>query len=264
MLILKDKVQQFLKILLPIKEKRTNDSENNISFDRLITLISINLEKFPEFDYYIPIIEKAKENEVPHPDIAIECCNSLVQGISKTVVLRLDPTADKEKLDKSRSENSTDAIFKRALNCIKENDDVYEEDFVRRGVSLAFAISTLRNARGDISHGRAVPKELQSNRELARVVMEMTASLLRYTLASFYIIEFDRASDELEEVEIPSEKPETDLLIVNYEGNEEFNNYLDDQYALDGKVIYSKALYELYYEDYLLQLDEYQYEQEVY
>lgn len=52
-------------------------------------LIIKNKEKFPEFEYYIPIIETAERNQEEHPDITIECCNSLVQGISKTIIFSL-------------------------------------------------------------------------------------------------------------------------------------------------------------------------------
>lgn len=264
MLRIKDRVKQFIGNIISSKKEGIPVEANIAAFGNLIVLIGNNLDRFSEFGYYIPIIKKAERNEFPHPDITIECCNSLIQGISKTIVLRLDPTADKVKLEKNRSESSTDTLFKRALICMKENNDVYEDDFVRRGVSLALAISTLRNARGDISHGRAVPKELQSNRELARVVMDMTATLLRYTLASFYTIELEQVKEDIKKEEASSYEVESDLPLVNYDENDEFNNYLDDQYDLDGKMIYSKALYELYYEDYLIKLDDYKYSEEIY
>lgn len=264
MLRIKNSVKNFLGNIISSKKEDIPIDDNNDAFGSLVVLIGNNLNRFPEFRYYIPIIKKAERNEVPHPDITIECCNSLIQGVSKTIVLRLDPTADKVKLEKSRSESSTDTLFKRALNCMKENDDIYEDDFVRRGVSLALAISTLRNARGDISHGRAVPKELQSNRELARVVMDMTATLLRYTLASFYAIDLEQVKEDVKKTEVTSYEVDSDLPLVIYDENGEFNNYLDEQYKFDGKMIYSKALYELYYEDYLIKLDDYRYSQEIY
>lgn len=194
-----------------------------------------------EFLYYVPIIEKAERNEIEHPDIAIECCNSLFQGISKTIVHKLDPNCDKKKFE----EEHLPTQVRKALSCLKVNDDVLEDDFVRRGVSLALAIGTLRNTRGDISHGRAVPKELQSDRSLSRLVLNMSAALLRYMLASFFALQ----------------PPVEDQ--ISYDANPDFNASLDEEYPLSGKPLYSLALYQQYYEDYLIRLEDYRYEQEV-
>lgn len=42
---------------------------------------------------------------------------------------------------------------------------------------------------------------------------------------------------------------------IEYESNSEFNEELDRQYPLDGKLLYSAALYRLYYEDYVIELE---------
>ncbi|MEO1672984.1 MAG: hypothetical protein AAFR77_19770, partial [Cyanobacteria bacterium J06631_2] len=42
-----------------------------------------------------------------------------------------------------------------------------------------------------------------------------------------------------------------------YEDNPEFNDLLDEEYPLDGKLLYSQALYTLYYEDYEIRLQTY-------
>jgi hypothetical protein len=188
-----------------------------------------------EFLYYVPIIEKAERNEVDHPDIAIECCNSLFQGVSRTIVHRLNPSCDKKNFGKQ----DVDQQVKAALICLKEVDNVIEDDFTRRCVSLVLAIATLRNARGDISHGRAVPKELLSDRSLARLVLNMSEALLRYMLASFFALQ-----------------PAKDDQIA-YEANPEFNDFLDDANPLEGKPLYSLALFQQYHEDYLIQLHDY-------
>ena len=116
---------------------------------------------------------------------------------------------------------------------------------------LASTIANLRNARGDISHGRAVPKVLQSDVELARLVMEITNSLLRYTLASFFVIDLEKQAKEIEEEERQSAQEED---LIKYEANPEFNDLLDEEYPYEGKLLYSQALYELYYEDYEIRL----------
>lgn len=221
--------------------------------DSLKNLITGNSALFPDFKYYIPIIEKAERNQEPHPDIAIECCLSLIQGISKTIILKLDDTATRDELDNDRNESRVHKQFKRAAELIKQNDDIYETAFTGTCSGLASKIADLRNARGDISHGRAVPKALQSDIELARLIMEITNSLLRYTLASFFVIDIKEQAQEIEE--------EEDL--IKYEDNSEFNDLLDEEYPYEGKLLYSQALYTLYFEDYEIQLQEYLDEQEL-
>ncbi len=219
--------------------------------ESLKSLITRNLDQFPDFEYYIPIIEKAERNQEPHPDIAIECCLSLIQGISKTIILRLDKNADSKKLDTDNNECRAHNQFKRAIKLLKENDDIYEDAFTGSCSGLAQTIANLRNARGDISHGRAVPKTLQSDIELSRLIMEITDSLLRYTLGSFFAIDLTKKAGELERIA----QEEEDL--IKYENNAEFNDFLDEEYPLDGKLLYSKALYALYYEDYEIRLQDF-------
>lgn len=215
--------------------------------DRLRNLIEENLAEFPEFDYYLPIIDKAKRFETSRPDTTIECCNALLQGISKTVVLGLDGRASLAELD-TKSESKTDKIVKRALTCLKQNDDVYEEEFCRRGAGLADAISLLRNARGDISHGRAVPKRLASHHGLARASNEVTGSLLSYMLSSYFIAKLEAPKP----VEPEEPKPDFDL---EYNDNPDFNDYLDEENPLPGKMLYSEALFLSYIEEYQIGLD---------
>lgn len=221
--------------------------------DSLKSLITGNLEEFPDFKYYIPLIEKAERNQEPYPDIAIECCLSLIQGISKSIILRLDSKASKDDLEKGKVSNQ----FKHAAKLVKVNDDLFEESFISQCLNLAKAVGELRNARGDISHGRAVPKLLQSDIELARLIMEVTNSLLRYTLGSFFAIDLDKKAKELERIA----QEEEDL--IKYIANQEFNEFLNEKYPYEGKILYSQALYELYYEDYTIQLQSFLDEQEL-
>lgn len=219
--------------------------------ESLKSLITRNLDQFPDFEYYIPIIEKAECNQEPHPDIAIECCVSLIQGISKTIILKLDKNADPRKLENGNNECRVHNQFKKATELLKENDDIYETAFTGSCSGLAQTIANLRNARGDISHGRAVPQTLQSDIELSRLILEITDSLLRYTLGSFFAIDLNKKAGELERIAQAKED------LIKYENNPEFNDFLDEEYPLDGKLIYSKALYDLYYEDYEIRLQDF-------
>ena len=203
-------------------------------------LIERHSEENSEFRYYIKHIDEAEANEIAHPDITIECCASLFQGVSKTIVARLDPPDNA----KAFADGSVQSQVRAALKCLAVGDDIIEIDFPRRAESLVQIIGELRNQRGDISHGRAVPKELQSDRSLARLVLNLTEPIVRYMLASFFALQPER----------PFMQP--------YDDNEAFNDYLDEETVLPGKLSYSRALHDQYPEDYMLRMKEFTDEQE--
>ncbi|MGH1447017.1 MAG: hypothetical protein ACRBBO_13345 [Cognatishimia sp.] len=216
---------------------------------RLKSIIEENKATFPAFEYYIPIIEKAERFEASRPDTAIDCCNALFQGISKSIILALDNHATSEELD-SRNEGKTNKLVKRACECLKQNDDIYEDEFVKKASAMADGISFLRNARGDISHGRAVPKRLQSHQNLAVSCNEVSGSLLSYMLSSFFAMKLDASEEDAQ--------PETSLEFdIEYDQNPDFNEYLDELNPLPGKLLYSEALFQTYLEEYQIQLDDY-------
>lgn len=203
-------------------------------------LIERHSEENSEFRYYIKHIDEAEANEVLHPDITIECCTALFQGVSKTIVNRLAPPEDL----KVFTDGSVQSQVRAALRCLAVGDDVIEIDFPRRAESLVQIIGELRNQRGDISHGRAVPKELQSDRSLARLVLNLTEAIIRYMLGSFFALQPERP------------------FVPPYDDHEAFNASLDDEVKLPGKLIYSRALHDQYPEDYAIRLKEYNDEQE--
>lgn len=198
-------------------------------------LIERHSSEESDFRYYIPIIEEAERNEIEHPDICIECCTSLFQGVSKSIVYRIDAGCDRVAFENL----SVQQQVKQALRALRQNDDVVEEAFPVAAENLARVAGTLRNTRGDISHGRATPKELQSDRSLARVVLNVSEALLRYMLASYFGM-----------------RPEIEP-IIEYDAHPAFNSSLDDEYPLEGKPLYSLALYQQFYEDYRIQLAEF-------
>lgn len=204
----------------------------------LIELIERHADENSELRYYIPIIEKAERNEDQHPDICIECCASVFQGVSKTIVSRLEALAPDQK---SQFENeSIQRQVKRALRCLAASDSLVELGFPVAVENLVRVLGELRNERGDISHGRAVPKELQSDRGLARLVLNVTEPVLRYMLASYFAL-----------------KPERPF-VPDYDANPEFNAFLDERTPVEGKVLYSRALYDQFPEDYVIELKDYQ------
>lgn len=112
----------------------------------------------------------------------------------------------------------------------------------------------LRNARGDISHGKGAPKAKSSDENLSKLSLQMTESLIFYMLDSFFKI----AEREPEPIEVASDLTQEDSDVrFAYDDNPPFNEYLDEVNPLKGKPLYSLALYQQYYEDYMIQLEEY-------
>lgn len=217
-------------------------------------LIKANEAQFPDCAYYLPLFGKARRNIATHPDICIETCKALLEGIAKTIILGLDATATRDDLNRK----DVEPLVKLAGKLLRENDDIIEDHFVNRIGGLAHSLGALRNARGDISHGKAAPKIEESDRDFARLCLQMTDAVTFYMLQSF----FSRTTPRPAAVADDNEAAEPEVLpggIPNteYDDNPDFNEELDRQYPLDGKLLYSDALYRLYYEDYLIELEAY-------
>lgn len=218
---------------------------------RPVELIVENAKRYPEFRYYIKIMKKAEKNLSNQPDICIEICKSLLEGVSKSIIERLDTTAERKELDKK----DVGPLIKQAARLLKQEDNVIEDDFVSRCSSLAYALGTLRNERGDISHGKAVPKTAKSDDRLSKLCLSMTENVIGYMLDAFFGLPPRPEAEKEDSAEFID--VESDLPIVNYDENMDFNDSLDSSYPLEGKPLYSLALYQQYYEDYVIQLEEF-------
>jgi hypothetical protein len=209
--------------------------------------------QFPDCEYYLPLFSKARRNASKHPDICIETCKSLLEGIAKTIILGLDKDSSLDDLEKK----DVEPLVKTAAKLLRANDDVIEDNFVNRVSGLAHALGALRNARGDISHGKAAPKLLASDDHLARLCLQMTDAVTYYLLRSYYSAKQRQQHTEAAEVDEAEELLPDGLPYIKYDANPAFNDDLDSRYPLDGKMLYSEALYRLYYEQYVLELEAY-------
>ena len=204
------------------------------------SIIKENNEKYEHFSYYEIILDKIQENVIEHPDICIESCKSLIEGVSKTILITLDSDITEREI------KSLDVmpLFRKATNKLAEFDEEIELDFATRSCSLIQNFGEIRNQRGDISHGRAAPKTNFSTPKFSAFAMQITESLIFYMLDSFFRIEL------LNEAEL------------QYEDNSEYNLMLDETTPLAGRVRYSEALFYQDYPSYFQQLLNYNSEQE--
>ena len=219
--------------------------------ESLEALVKRHFNEFPDFQYYGAFAEFITAIESYHEDlntgISSDCCNSLLQSICKTIITQTGSISP-DSLDSLR----TDKLIKKTTELLQKNDDIYERNLSSSLAKIGLHINEVRNARGDLSHGKCIPKELVNDRDLSRLLKEITESLSRYLISSFFSFELERLESE----------SETKEDLIRYEANPEFNDLLDEEYPYEGKLLYSQALYELYYEDYEIRLQTYLDEQE--
>lgn len=143
-------------------------------------IIESNKDKFPDFEYYHSVIKVVEEKVDKSPDMSIESVKSLFEGMSKTIITRLQPEL--------KYKSDAHEIFKQALDAINEHTFI-ERDFIRKSGALVLGIANIRNKRADISHGKAVPKELFSSSELAITIIQIADSMLSYILSIYFSID---------------------------------------------------------------------------
>lgn len=185
------------------------------------------------FEYYYSIIEKVENNVSNNPDISIESSKALIEGICKTVLLSLSSTVTETKANNM----NVQGIVQLACECVSKQTGL-EIEFTRRTAAVVQRLGELRNTRGDISHGKAVPKECVSDVETAKMVMRVTDSILTYILTAYFSIDLSYKEE------------------IAYKKNPEFNDFLDESYFGEG-IIYSQALYDQDYDAYEEQLRDY-------
>ena len=213
-----------------------------------ISLIIEHSNAFPEFRYYIKLIKKAEKNISVHPDVCVETCKSLLEGVSKTIILKLDSNVTGKELE-SRNK-AVDALVKQATKLMKKYDNVIEDNFIARCGSLAHALGTLRNERGDISHGKAAPKKKQSTDYFAKTILQVTDGILYYLLYEFFRIMDEMQAKENQTATAPEPLP------LKYDDNPDFNDELDETRSVRGlPVTYSQVYFQFYRNDYLSELE---------
>lgn len=198
-------------------------------------IIEENKIDFEHFDYYHKVISTIESNLEASPDISIESCKSFLEGIAKTVILKLDLSESYKAQNKSLDKMEFMPLLKHCLTLLSQAYDEFDEDFVRRAGGWFQRLAEMRNMAGDISHGKSAPKQHNSSVELAQFAVNMTDAIGLYILSHFF-------------------KTDTDM---KYEDNEEFNLFLDEQFELEGKIRYSRAVYDQDYISYENQLDAY-------
>lgn len=225
-------------------------------------------------DGYSLLVSKIENNVGLNPDVAIESCKSLIEGICKKSLELLDDEYNSQKSIRKDCDNKFPFLIRRAFDkvyrkpieaelhyslCSLIEKKVAEETTKTRLITLidknaqiihkqvesaVTKISVIRDNRGEVSHGRIYPKKEESSIQLAKSILSITDGI-----CSFMIFEM------AEQYKIKMH--EADKLI--YSDLEAFNNWLNDKLnVLSVKVDFSRQLfvnaydkYEEYYSEYL-------------
>ena len=175
--------------------------------------------RYTNIDYYQTIIQKIEENVESHPDISIESCKALLEGLSKFIWKQIDLSYDALVADKM----DFHPVVRQAMTKLADLNEDIELDFVNKVNKLIVSIGEVRNKRGDISHGKLSPKEYFSDSQFAYLVMNITDNMLYYVLQSFSKV--------------------SPIKELEYEDNPEFNEWLDNENPITN-LSYSKALFD--------------------
>ena len=175
--------------------------------------------RYTNIDYYQTIIQQIEENVDSNPDICIESCKALLEGLSKFIWKQIDLTYNASIADKM----DFHPVVRQAMTKLADYNEDIELDFVNKVNKLIVSIGEVRNKRGDISHGKLSPKEYFSDSQFAQLVMNITDNMLYYVLHSFSKVSL--------------------IKEFEYEDNPEFNEWLDNENVI-GNLSYSKALFD--------------------
>jgi hypothetical protein len=201
-------------------------------------VITAHLSSFKEFEYYFSIIDIAEDSVNEKPDVTIDCCKSLIEGVAKSILITLDNNYKKN--NKLVDGVKASKLFDKAIKLISKYDQSLigkETDFLSKSRELVDVIIGIRNDRGEISHGKFTPKpnEIISTSEFALFVINLTDSIVSFMLKILFQIDI----------------PQTERLNYEDEEMEAYNTWLDDSTDFPiKKAKYSQLLYENDYDEY--------------
>lgn len=165
--------------------------------------------QYYNIEYYHTIVKEIEDNVEINPDIAIESCKSLFEGIGKFIISNIDKSLKVEAINNFKYIRAVE----KAIDLLKKKDPVFELDFSKGLLEALKELGEIRNDRGDISHGRLAPKAIQSDSHFSNLILTMTDSFASYLLISFSRVPYTR---ELE-----------------YEDSGDFNLWLDNVYTVE-------------------------------
>lgn len=208
---------------------------------------------------YTLVVKEIEDNLPKNPDITIESCKSLIEGLCKKSLELISDKYNSDKQVRKSCEGNMSTLVKTAFeevytlafekdmhlslyNIIKNKNRVDKLissatlEMQKNAKKAVDKITAIRHDRGDISHGRIYPKLTESELHLAKSIMSITDGICSFMIHELAI-----------QYEI---KKGQDRMLV-YKEQIEYNDWLDDQNDnLITKIDFSRLLFENSYEKY--------------
>lgn len=170
-----------------------------------------------------------------------ECCKSILESITKNIVKMLDQA----KTEKQINDADLGTLISWSKKVLLEHD-VVKELLPKEELELVFSsinqwlrfLGQVRNKLGEVSHGKIFPRPYSLDNKVSKFIIHNTDGFAHFLID--LVIRIDQ-----------------NLQKYIYESFEDFNDYLDELNPLEGKILYSKALYDQDYDAYSEELDNY-------
>lgn len=226
-------------------------------------LTKIKIKEFsvriPGLEGYNTVIAKIEENINTNPDIAIESCKSLIEGLCKMALKLISQDYERSNSLRKQCKNDFPFLIERTFNEVFENNVeaslyillgnvIYEhnkkevllkkakENLKSNLTKTIIKIAAIRHERGDISHGKIYPKDIESSTNLSKSIVSITDGICSYLIHEF--------STQYLSKELETEK-------LDYDSESEYNQWLNNQTDnFTAKIDFSYLLYKNSYEKY--------------
>lgn len=182
-------------------------------------------------EYYHSHLDLIEDYIEEKPDISIETCKAMLEGIAKLSlhILKQEPLS-------SHNNEKLSALSRRALDALQEGKGFSDTRLCSKLTSVIEYVGLIRNDHCDIGHGRASLKEQVNDADFAELIVGIAENLGTYML---------RRLDYLADP------------VLEYDDNPDFNNSLDEAYSLPSNLSYSRALFDQERGTYEVELDDY-------
>lgn len=221
--------------------------------------ISDNKDLINGLGGYSLIVSKIEGNVNINPDIAIESCRSLIEGLCLKSLSLFSAKYNSSKSFRGNCKQDLTLLTKTTFDEVYSNyveSQIHEslssllidlsrinrikekaKNTVREQLTTSIGkIAAIRHERGDISHGRNYPKPIESSIILAKSIASICDGICSFMITEM-VIQYKRK--KVEDKKLPYE----DLVDYNSWLNRTFN-------ALATQIDFSKLLFQNAYEKY--------------
>lgn len=228
--------------------------------------------KIEGLDQYLIVVKEIEDNKISNPDISIDSCKSLIEGLCKKALSLIHDEYENNKSFRKQCEKFDKLLEYTFKKVFKESFEVdllksfatilYQKNKTNELLKKSFeltkvnttnavnAIVKLRDTRGDISHGRIYPKLTRTSPHLLNTIVGITDGICSFLITEMCLRYFEKIEHEVRVNELK-----------DYRSNSDYNHWLNESLPFDfpvKKTSYSRVLFdndfdmyqEIYYDEY--------------